>query len=251
MSETLLVEVEQEQVARTEKSSQLVVQTTDLRMAYPMGKLEVQALRGLDLEIRKGEFISIMGPSGCGKSTLLHILGGLLTPTGGRVMVGGEDTTRMSDGERTDLRKRKIGFIFQRFNLFPTLTVEGNLKLAERIAAGAKGKDKSSEREAAARRVQILRAVGLAEKKHHKPVELSGGEQQRVALARAIINRPAILLADEPTGNLDSENSDVVLGMLKELNQRFAQTIVMITHDPWAAGFSDRVIHMKDGRIDV
>jgi putative ABC transport system ATP-binding protein len=177
---------------------------------------------------------------------LLHVIGGLLTPTSGRVWVGGEELTDMSDAERTYLRKKKIGFVFQRFNLLPTLTVEGNIKLAEKIAANGNFNPEEYEH----RREEILRSVGLSDKKRHRPMELSGGEQQRVALARAVINQPSILLADEPTGNLDSENSDAVLAMLKKLNEQYAQTIVMITHDPWASSFSDRVIHMKDGKID-
>jgi putative ABC transport system ATP-binding protein len=214
-------------------------------MVYPMGKVGVHALRGVDLEVREGEFLAIMGPSGCGKSTLLHIVGGLLTPTRGRVFVDGHELAAMSDAERTDLRRRKIGFVFQRFNLFPTLTVEGNLRLAERIYKNG-GRDNVGD---PVRRQDVLQLLGLQDKVDHKPTELSGGEQQRVAIARAIINRPAIVLADEPTGNLDSENSQVVLKMLKELNQQFGQTIVIITHNPEAAAITDRILHMRDGRI--
>jgi putative ABC transport system ATP-binding protein len=168
----------------------------------------------------------------------------MLQPTSGRVVIDGEDITRMSDGERTDVRRRKIGFVFQRFNLFPTLTAEGNLKLAERIYSnGANGGGDP------ARRREVLRLLRLEDKMHHKPLELSGGEQQRVAIARAIINRPAILLADEPTGNLDTENSKIVLDMLRGLNKEFGQTIIMITHNPEAAKLTDRVIEMRDGHI--
>ncbi len=246
MSREALVEVDLAQLAHVRANSVPSLETLGLRMEYPMGKVKVQALRGVDLEVHQGEFLSIMGPSGCGKSTFLHLIGGLLTPTGGEVWVGGQNMTRMADGERTQVRKEKIGFVFQRFNLFPTLTVEGNLKLAERIYNdGRMGKNGHS-----ARRDEILSAVGLEDKKYHKPTELSGGEQQRVALARAIIHRPNLLLADEPTGNLDSENSDAVLGLLKELNQRFGQTVIMITHDSWAAEHSDRILFMKDGKID-
>ena len=222
-----------------------ILETRNLEMSYPLGKLRVHALRGVDLRVAEGEFVSIMGPSGCGKSSLLHVVGGLLTPTAGGVLVGGEDLTKLSDAERTDLRRRRIGFVFQRFNLFTTLSVEGNLKLAERICANG-----NTRRPAAKdRRLEILRVLGLENKLRHKPNELSGGEQQRVALARAIINQPAILLADEPTGNLDSENSDQVLQLLKELNRTFGQTIVMITHNPDAAAITHRTLHMKDGRI--
>jgi putative ABC transport system ATP-binding protein len=228
-----------------ETARRLILQTEQLEMFYPMGKLKVHALRGVDLSVGEGEFVSVMGPSGCGKSSLLHIIGGLLTPTGGRVIVDGEELARLSDAARTDLRRRKIGFVFQRFNLFPTLSVEGNLKLAERIYANGV----ASQPDHRARRREILQALGLSDKLRHKPSELSGGEQQRVAIARAIINQPAILLADEPTGNLDSENSEHVLQLLQDLNRTFGQTIVMITHNPEAAAVSDRILHMKDGRI--
>ncbi len=212
-------------------------------MTYRVGKVDVHALRGVDFSVAAGEFISIMGPSGCGKSTLLHILGGLLRPTSGRVMVDGEDLAAMSDAARTDLRRRKIGFVFQRFNLFPTLTAEGNLKLAEHIHGnGRRALDSGSRRE-------ILQLLRLENKMHHKPLELSGGEQQRVAIARAVINRPAIILADEPTGNLDSENSAIVLEMLQKLNRELRQTIVMITHNPEAASVALRTIEMRDGMI--
>jgi putative ABC transport system ATP-binding protein len=221
-----------------------VLETIDLKMIYHVGKVDVPALRGVDMQIGEGEYVAIMGPSGCGKSTFLHIAGGMLQPTSGRVVIDGEDITRMSDAERTDVRRRKIGFVFQRFNLFPTLTAEGNLKLAERIYSnGANGGGDG------ARRREVLRLLRLEDKMHHKPLELSGGEQQRVAIARAIINRPAILLADEPTGNLDTENSKIVLDMLRGLNKEFGQTIIMITHNPEAAKLTDRVIEMRDGHV--
>jgi len=204
-------------------------------------KVDVPALRGVSLAAQEGEFVAVMGPSGCGKSTMLHLLGGLLTPTSGRIVVDGEDLTAASDAKRTDIRRRKIGFVFQRFNLFPTLTADGNLRLAERIHGN--GADDP------ARRREILRMLHLEDKMHHKPLELSGGEQQRVALARAVVNRPAIVLADEPTGNLDSENSALVLKMFRELNDRFNQTIIMITHNPEAAAACQRVIQMRDGYI--
>jgi len=220
-----------------------ILKTEDLKMTFRVGRVDVNALRGVALSVAPGEFIAIMGPSGCGKSTLLHILGGLLKPTSGRVIVDGEDLATMSDAARTDLRRRKIGFVFQRFNLFPTLTAEGNLKLAERIHRNGKGGvDENARRE-------ILRLLRLENKLRHKPLELSGGEQQRVAIARAIINRPAIILADEPTGNLDTENSTIVLDMLRELNREFGQTIVMITHNPEAAAVAARTVEMRDGLV--
>jgi putative ABC transport system ATP-binding protein len=194
--------------------------------------------------LEEGEFLAIMGPSGCGKSTLLHLLGGLLTPTTGRIVIDGEDLTTASDAKRTDIRRRKIGFVFQRFNLFPTLTAEGNLRLAERIHAGGRSDGGDPER-----RREVLSLLKLEDKMHHKPLELSGGEQQRVALARAIVNRPAIILADEPTGNLDSENSAIVLNMFQEMNYRFNQTIIMITHNPEAAAMCRRIVQMRDGQI--
>ncbi len=221
-----------------------VLETVDLKMIYRVGKMDVPALRGANIKVGEGEYVAIMGPSGCGKSTFLHIVGGMLQPTSGRVIIDGEDITTMSDAQRTDVRRRKIGFVFQRFNLFPTLTADGNLRLAERIYSnGANGKGD------AGRRQEVLRLLGLADKMHHRPLELSGGEQQRVAIARAIVNRPAILLADEPTGNLDTENSQIVLDMLRGLNSEFGQTIVMITHNPEAARLTDRVIEMRDGHV--
>ena len=212
-----------------------------VRKVYRTGAVEVLALRDVSLTVGEGEFVAVMGPSGCGKSTMLHLMGGLLTPTKGRILIDGEDLTAASDAKRTDIRRRKIGFVFQRFNLFPTLTAEGNLRLAERIHGnGADDPD---------RRREILRMLHLEDKMHHKPLELSGGEQQRVALARAVVNRPAIVLADEPTGNLDSENSELVLKMFRELNDRFNQTIIMITHNPEAAAACQRIIQMRDGHI--
>lgn len=218
-----------------------ILQTEKLSKSYKIGKIEVPALRGVTLEIAKGEFVAIMGPSGCGKSTLLHLLGGLLSPTGGSIQIDGEDISKVTDAKRTDIRRRKIGFVFQRFNLFPTLSAEGNLKLAEKIHSGNGGN--------AANRHEILRLLKLEDKMHHKPLELSGGEQQRVALARAVINSPAIILADEPTGNLDTENSEIVLNMFSELNRKFGQTIIMITHNPEAAAVCSRIIKMRDGNI--
>src|ERR687889_226910 len=222
-----------------------IVHADNLTKVYRVGAVDVPALRGVTLEVEEGEFLAIMGPSGCGKSTMLHLLGGLLTPTGGRIVIDGEDLTAASDAKRTDIRRRKIGFVFQRFNLFPTLTAEGNLRLAERIhAGGGNGGQGDAER-----RREVLSLLKLEDKMHHKPLELSGGEQQRVALARAVVNRPAIILADEPTGNLDSENSAIVLNMFQEMNYRFNQTIIMITHNPEAAAMCRRIIQMRDGQI--
>ncbi len=218
-----------------------ILQTEDLTKIYKIGKVEVPALRGVSLDIKQGEFVAIMGPSGCGKSTLLHLLGGLLSPTSGKIIIADEDLSKVTDAQRTDIRRRKIGFVFQRFNLFPTLSADGNLKLAERIHTGNGGN--------AEKRREVLRLLKIEDKMNHKPLELSGGEQQRVALARAVINNPAIILADEPTGNLDSENSQIVLDMFRELNARLGQTIIMITHNPEAATHCNRIINMRDGQI--
>lgn len=219
-----------------------ILKTEDLTKSYKIGKLEVPALRGVSIEVKEGEFVAIMGPSGCGKSTLLHLLGGLLSPTSGSIIIDGEDLAKVSDAQRTDIRRRKIGFVFQRFNLFPTLTAEGNLKLAEKIHLGNGAKSNVNRRE-------VLRMLKLEDKMHHKPLELSGGEQQRVALARAVINRPSIILADEPTGNLDTENSEIVLEMFRELNEKYNQTVLMITHNPEAAAVCSRTIKMRDGHV--
>jgi len=219
-----------------------VLQTENLTKSYKIGKMEVAALRGITLDIKQGEFVAIMGPSGCGKSTLLHLLGGLLSPTSGKILIDDEDLSKVSDAQRTDIRRRKIGFVFQRFNLFPTLTADGNLKLAEKIHTGKSNGDDTN-------RLEVLRLLKLQDKMHHKPLELSGGEQQRVALARAVINSPAIILADEPTGNLDTENSQIVLDMFRELNDKYKQTIIMITHNPEAAAVCSRIIRMRDGMI--
>lgn len=219
-----------------------ILETQDLKKIYKVGKVETHALRGVSLSVEKGDFVAIMGQSGCGKSTLLHLLGGLLSPTSGRIIIDGEDISKVSDARRTDIRRRKIGFVFQRFNLFPTLTADGNLRLAERIHMG-NGKGNADKRR------EILGLLRLENKMNNKPLELSGGEQQRVALARAVINDPAILLADEPTGNLDTENSEIVLDMFQKLNERFDQTVIMITHNPEAARHCRRTINMRDGLV--
>jgi len=217
-----------------------VVQCTDLWKIYHSGRVEVPALRGVNLEVAEGEFVAIMGPSGCGKSTLLYVLGGLTPPSSGRVLVDGNDLGQMGDAERTLLRRRKIGFVFQRFNLLPTLSAYGNIAIAQHIQGD--GFDPH--------RFEVtVNLLGLKERLHHRPSELSGGEQQRVALARAVVSDPKIVLADEPTGNLDSQNSETVLTMLKDLNQELGQTLIMITHNPEAAAYAGRIVHMRDGRI--
>lgn len=221
-----------------------ILKTENLSKVYKIGTVETHALRSVSLDVKEGEFVAVMGQSGCGKSTLLHLLGGLLSPTSGKIIVDGEDLSQVSDARRTDIRRRKIGFVFQRFNLFPTLTADGNLRLAERIHTGNGGGGNAENRR------EILRLLKLEGKMNNKPLELSGGEQQRVALARAVINNPAIILADEPTGNLDTENSRIVLDMFQELNRRLKQTIIMITHNPEAAENCNRVIKMRDGQVE-
>jgi putative ABC transport system ATP-binding protein len=218
-----------------------MIEIRDLTKTYHAGDVDVHALRGVNLSVAKGEFLSVVGPSGSGKSTLFNILGGLTPPTSGTVHIDGRDLLQMTDTQRTDLRKRTVGFVFQKYNLLPTLTAEDNIAIARDIAHNNASGDAQFE--------EILNLLGIRERMHHKPRALSGGEQQRVAIARAIVNHPALLLADEPTGNLDSENSIAVLGILNDLNKRLGQTILMITHNPDAAAYGDRMVHMRDGRI--
>lgn len=218
-----------------------IIQAENVTKVYRIGKVDVSALRGVSFDVAPGEFVSIVGPSGSGKSTLFYVLGGLARPTGGRVVIDGADFTQLNDARRTAMRKRKIGFVFQKFNLLPTLTARDNIQIARAIL-GRNGSDPAFFAE-------VTEMLGVTARLDHRPSEMSGGEQQRVALARALINRPAIILADEPTGNLDSQNSEIVLQMLREANQRFAQTVLMITHNPEAALIGDRIIHMRDGQI--
>ena len=219
-----------------------IIEVEGLTKVYRMsGGVEVPALRGVDLSAKAGEFVAILGPSGSGKSSLFHIIGGLTPPSTGCVRVAGHDLTSMTDRERTALRRHSVGFIFQRFNLLPTLSAAENIEIAKHI---------SGNRQTDARFKNLLGLLGIEHRLHHKPHALSGGEQQRVAIARAIVNRPPILLADEPTGNLDSQNSKAVLSTLKTLNEELGQTILMITHNAEAATFCGaRTLHMLDGRI--
>jgi len=213
-----------------------------LTKTYRVGEIEVHALRGVDLKIEAGEFVAIVGPSGSGKSTLFNILGGLTPPTSGTVLIDGRDLIKMSESDRTLLRKTTVGFVFQKYNLLPTLTGGDNIEIARHIA-GHNGKERDPQFE------EILKLLGISSRLHHKPRALSGGEQQRIAIARALVNHPALLLADEPTGNLDTENSTAVLSVLQGLNKRLGQTILMITHNPEAAAYADRTVTMRDGRI--
>ena len=218
-----------------------IIQVQGLTKVYHVGDVEVNALRGVDLEIARGEFVAIVGASGSGKSTLFHILGGLTPPTAGKVLIDGKDLTGMTNAQRTNLRKSTVGFVFQKYNLLPTLTAEDNIKIVEYI--GGRSTTFTPEFQ------EVLKLLGILDRMKHKPRALSGGQQQRVAIARGIVNKPAILLADEPTGNLDSQNSAAVLELMKDLNQRTGQTILMITHDPEAASYASRTVHMRDGQI--
>ena len=217
-----------------------ILKTENLWKLYRAGKVDVPALRGVNLAVLPGESLAIMGPSGCGKSSLLYLIGGLAQASRGRVLVDGNDLSAMGDAERTKLRRHKIGFVFQRFNLLPTLSAEGNIAIAQHLHGDGFDPHRFDV---------VTKMLGIEGRLKHKPSELSGGEQQRVAIARAIINEPKILLADEPTGNLDTKNSEIVLAMLRQLNKDMGQTIVMITHNPEAAAYFDRVVHMRDGVI--
>jgi len=219
-----------------------IIEAVDLHKTYHIGKVDVPALRGVSFAVEKGEFVSIVGPSGSGKSTLFYLIGGLTGADSGKVIIDGVNFTGLSDSARTRLRKSKIGFVFQKFNLLPTLDARSNIDVAIDIAGTNGSRD-------AAHFDKIVGLLGLTKRLDHRPSELSGGEQQRVALARALINRPAIVLADEPTGNLDSKNSEIVLEMLRHSNQELGQTVLMITHNPEAAAYGDRIIHMRDGEI--
>ena len=218
-----------------------ILKTSDLRMVFHVGKLDVHALRGVDVQVQKGEFVAIMGPSGCGKSTLLHLLGGLARPTSGHVFVDGVEISTADDAERTAIRRDKIGFVFQRFNLLPTLTVKGNLEIACQIQGNGRP---SSERVAA-----VLDTVGLSHKAIMKPLDLSAGEQQRVAIARALINAPAIVLADEPTGNLDPAMAQEIMALFQDVNAR-GTTVLVATHDrEMIQRMGKRVITLDHGRV--
>jgi putative ABC transport system ATP-binding protein len=223
-----------------ERALEPILKTEDLWKVYRSGKVEVPALRGVNMEVFPGEFVSIMGPSGCGKSTMLHVIGGLAQATRGRVLLDGNDLTTMTDAARTLLRRHKVGFVFQKFNLLPTLDAYHNIALAQHIHGN--GFDPH-------RFEVVAKLLGLTERLTHKPSELSGGEQQRVGGARAMGSEPKIVLADEPTGNLDTKSSDAVLGLLRQLNRDLGQTIVMITHNPDAAAYGHRVLHMRDGQV--
>ena len=224
-----------------EKSSPIIL-AENLTKVYAAGRLQVTAVRGVSLAVQPGEFVAIVGPSGSGKSTLFYLLGGLTQATSGRVVIDGVDFATLNDSERTKLRKHRIGFVFQKFNLLPTLTGVGNIEIAYAVS----GRKEPLDRAYLDHLSDLLSIKGRLE---HRPSELSGGEQQRVAIARALITRPAIVLADEPTGNLDTKNSEAVLAMLRKSNQELGQTTLMITHNPEAASIASRILYMRDGEI--
>jgi putative ABC transport system ATP-binding protein len=219
-----------------------IIEIKNLRKVYRVGKIDVEALRGVDFAVEPGEFVVIIGPSGSGKSTLFNIVGGLTPPTSGTVRVAGRDLAKMNDAERTNLRKTEVSFVFQKYNLLPNLTALDNIAIARDIAGLPPTPEADFQK--------MLQLLGIADRLDHKPTELSGGEQQRVAIARALVNKPALLLADEPTGNLDTANSEIVLKLLRDLNAQFGQTVIMITHNPEAAAYGHRIVRMRDGRID-
>lgn len=219
-----------------------VLETQSLIKQYNLGPHQVDALRGVNFVVEEGEFVAIMGPSGSGKSTLLHLIGGLDQPTSGEISLAGQPLAKLKDRQITLLRRRNVGFVFQFFNLLPTLTAEENITLPLFID----GKRVKNFQE---RLEKLLQLVGLAERRRHKPEQLSGGEQQRVALARAMITEPAIVLADEPTGNLDTKTGALIMGLLRRSCDELGQTIVVVTHDPKAASYADRVVFLRDGVV--
>jgi putative ABC transport system ATP-binding protein len=223
-------------------STKWVVDAKDITKVYQMGEVEVHALRGVSVKIAPGEVVSIMGPSGSGKSTLMNILGCLDRPTSGEYSLNGESVAELSDDELADIRNRGVGFVFQSFNLLPRATALANVELPMRYSS-LNGRDrKKVSREA-------LEAVGLGDRIHHRPNELSGGQMQRVAIARALVNNPAIIMADEPTGNLDSKSGDEIMALLRKLNEERGTTLIIVTHDPEISALTDRVIVLRDGKI--
>src|SRR5882672_9216043 len=220
-----------------------IVQVENVWKIYDTGAVKVEALRGLNLTVKRGEMIAVMGPSGCGKTTLLNCVSGLDDLSKGRVLVEGQDLAKMSDDRKSEFRARRMGFIFQAYNLLPVLSAQENVELPLLLAG-------VPEREAREQAVDALKMVGLEEWKSHKPSELSGGQQQRVTIARALVNKPAIVWADEPTGNLDSENSQEIIKLLRSLNKQYGLTLVLVSHDPQIALQTDRIVHMRNGQIE-
>lgn len=221
--------------------NECVIEAKDLTKVYLMGEIEVHALRGVSIKVNCGEVLSIMGPSGSGKSTLMNILGALDRPSGGSYMLDGELVSSLSDDQLAEIRNRKVGFIFQSFNLLPRMTALSNVELPMRYAGSSSGLKE--------RAISALEAVGLGDRIHHRPNELSGGQQQRVAIARALVNNPSIVLADEPTGNLDTKSGDEIMELLLHLNKTEGTTLVFVTHDPEIAAQTQRVINLRDGLV--
>ncbi len=224
------------------ENSEIVVETIDLKKEYHLGDVIVPALQGIDLQIKKGEFLVIMGPSGSGKSTLLNMIGGLDNPTSGQVFINRQDISKMSDSSLTELRAREIGFIFQFYNLVPVLTALENVELPMMVTGIA-------EKEGKKRAIELLEMVGLGDRLHHRPDELSGGQRQRVSIARALANNPSIVLADEPTGDVDTKTGDEILDIMHHLNKNMGVTMIVITHDPAVSEHCDRLIRIVDGQI--
>jgi putative ABC transport system ATP-binding protein len=219
-----------------------IVQTVKLTKVYRKGKLEIVALRDANLSISEGDIVCVMGPSGSGKTTLLNMIGGLDRPTGGEVEVDGVDITRLNESQLASFRLEKIGFIFQFYNLFPVLTAFENVELPLALA-------RKSKEERRKKVHQLLETVGMTERAHHKPDELSGGEQQRIAIARALANNPALILADEPTGDLDSENATMFMNLVKELNKKHSQTFLIVTHDPLVVQQCSQIYMIRNGKL--
>jgi putative ABC transport system ATP-binding protein len=224
------------------QASSPIILAENLTKVYRSGRIEVPAVRGVSFAVETGEFVAIVGPSGSGKSTLFYLLGGLTQATSGRVVIDGVDFATLNDAQRTQLRRRRIAFVFQKFNLLPTLSAMGNIEVAYSVS----GRKEPLDRPYLDHLSEMLSIQGRLD---HRPSELSGGEQQRVAIARALVTHPAIVLADEPTGNLDTRNSSVVLDMLLHCNRELGQTVLMITHNPEAAAIADRILYMRDGEI--
>jgi len=218
------------------------IRAVNLTRTYQVGESTVEALRSVNLRVGKGQFVALVGPSGSGKSTLLNLVGGLDHPTSGQLWVDGEELSASKEKALTEHRRRRVGFVFQSFNLLPRLTAVENVALPLMFVG-------SAERDRIERAGQLLAQVGLSDRLHHRPTQLSGGEQQRVAIARALVNSPAIILADEPTGNIDTATGAEIMALLRRLNREQGVTLLLVTHDPEAASFADRIIQLRDGQI--